>query len=109
MPEPILTAIATALAGKAAAGLYQLVKDRFAERRAAREALEAATQAPDDPAAVAVLADRLAEAERDDPEFREALRSGWAELASGGVVNQVHSSVTGKLVQARDIHGNITL
>lgn len=110
MAEPILTAIATALAGKAATGLYELVKNRFAEHRKARDALEAATESPDDPATVAALADQLAKAERDDPDFRDALRTGWAKLASGdGVVNQVHGNVIGKLVQARDVHGNISL
>lgn len=110
MAEPILTSIATSLAGKAASGLYELVKNRFAAHRKAREALEAATESPDDPDTVAALADQLAEAERDDPDFREALRSGWAQLDSGGEVrNQVRGNVTGKLVQARDVHGNISL
>jgi hypothetical protein len=109
MPEPILTSIATALATKAATGLYELVKQKFSKDPEAAKALESAEAAPGEPEPVKALAERLAAAERDDPEFAEALRTGWAQHAeSGGVINQISGTVHGKVVQARDIHGNIT-
>jgi hypothetical protein len=50
----------------------------------------------------------LAASEHDDPEFGAALRAEWASHSSGNVYNQVQGSVA-RLVQARDIHSNITL
>jgi hypothetical protein len=114
MPEPILTAVATALATKAATGLYDLVKAKFARNSHAEAELEAAAEAPDDPQRIEALATRLAEAERSDPEFGAALRTQYAiiihnqQLSSGKVINQVTGNAD-KLVQARDIHGNISL
>jgi hypothetical protein len=109
VPDPILMSIATALATKAATGLYELVKKKFNRDPEAVAALEAAEAAPEEAAPIEALAERLEVAERADPEFAEALRTGWAQHAeSGGVINQVSGNVTGKVVQARDIHGNIS-
>jgi hypothetical protein len=109
MPEPILLSIATALATKAATGLYDLVKRKFGKDPEATMALEAATGAPEEAEPIRVLADRLEAAERADPEFARELRAGWAQHAeTGGVVNQIAGTVLGKVVQARDIHGNIS-
>lgn len=114
MPEPVLVSIAAALATKAVSSLYDVVKKRFANRAEARAALEAATASPDDAKAVTVLAERLAVEEAADPEFKAALRAEWAKVGveqhadHGAVTNQVTGDVSGKVVQARDIHGDIT-
>jgi hypothetical protein len=109
MPEPILVSIATALATKAATGLYDLVKKKFSRDPEDTRALEAAEAAPGEAEPITALAERLEAAERADPEFARQLRDGWAQHAeTGGVVNQVSGTVHGKVVQARDIHGNIT-
>ncbi|HET6500889.1 MAG TPA: hypothetical protein VFG87_09025 [Amycolatopsis sp.] len=109
MPEPILTTIATALATKAATGLYDLVKQKFSKDPEATRALEAAEAAPQEAEPIRVLAERLAAAQAQDPGFAEALRTGWAQHAEGGgVINQISGTVHGKVVQARDIHGNIS-
>jgi hypothetical protein len=108
MPEPILVSIAAALAGKAATGLYDLAKRKFSGHKEATAELEAAVAQPDDPQRIEILAERLAASEHADPEFGTALRAEWANHSSGNVHNQVQGSVA-KLVQARDIHGNITL
>lgn len=108
MPEPILVSIAAALASKAATSLYDLAKRKFVGHAKASAELEAAVEQPDDPRLIEILAERLAAAEDDDPEFRTALRAAWASHNSGNVHNQVRGHVA-KLVQARDIHGNITL
>jgi hypothetical protein len=114
MPEPILVSIAAALAGKAATSLYELVKRKFAGRADAAETLTEAEGAGPESDEVAALAQTLADAERDDPEFAAALRAEWAGYASqsaerGAIANQVGGSVTGKVVQARDIEGGVSL
>lgn len=113
MPEPILVSIAAALAAKGATGLYDLVKRKFAKDPQAIALLEAASAAPDEdrPQPIAALAERLAEAEVEDGEFAEALREEWRQvsLSHGSVYNQVTGNVTGKVVQLRDVHGNINL
>jgi hypothetical protein len=111
MPEPILVSIAAALAAKGATGLYELVKRKFAKDPEAVAALEAASAAPDAPQPITALAERLHEAEVEDGEFAEALRTEWQKLTitHGEVHNQVTGNVTGKVVQLRDVHGNINL
>jgi hypothetical protein len=115
MPEPVLVAIAAALTGRAAGSLYDLVNKRFARNPAAAEALAAAECAAKDSPEVAQLATALEVAERDDAAFSEALRVEWerasqTQHAEGSeVINQVSGKVSGNLVQARDVHGNITL
>ena len=111
MPEPILVSIAAALAAKGATGLYDLVKRKFAKNPKAIAALEAASAAPEDPQPITALAERLHEVEAEDAEFAEALRAEWRKvsLSQGDVHNSVTGNVTGKVVQARDIHGNISL
>jgi hypothetical protein len=110
MPEPILVTIAAALAGKSVGNLYDLVRKKFADRKQATAALEAARgTAPDSPE-VHTLSEHLAEAATTDPAFAATLQATWAQLSAstGGVVNQVSGTVHGNLVQARDIQGNIT-
>lgn len=125
MTDPILTAVASALAGKAAeafvsggrsalAGLYRLVRARFSTRRQAR-ALERAVGDPDD-ANVRALAAELQQLTANDSEFAEQLRELWEQSKGelqhaevGGVINDVSGTVSGHTVQARDIHGSISL
>ncbi|MGV9365343.1 hypothetical protein [Amycolatopsis sp. NPDC003731] len=109
MPEPILVSVAAALAAKGATGLYELVKRKFAKDPEATKALEAASIAPADTQPITALAHRLEQAEADDQSFAEELRTEWQKLSitHGGVHNQVTGNITGKVVQAGDIHGNI--
>jgi hypothetical protein len=115
MPEPVLIAIAAALTGRAAGNLYDLVRKKFAGDRAATEALAAADGAANDSPQVLELANSLEHAEHDDPAFSRELRAEWqrtsvAQRAGGrGVANQVSGPVSGKVVQARDIGGNVDL
>jgi hypothetical protein len=115
MVEPILVSIATTLATKAAGSLYDLVRKAFTRHRPAAVAeLEAAKDAAPDSAPVRVLAERLAEVSAADPEFASQLRAEWARVDvsqqadNGGVTNSITGSVTGKVVQARDIQGGIS-
>lgn len=114
MPEPILVEIAAALAAKTAESLYDLVKNTFKGRKQALDTLNAANGAPKDSPQVIALAEELAAAEAYDPQFSGQLRGGWAKIqarntASGdGVANSIGGDVKGSVVQARDIHGNIS-
>jgi hypothetical protein len=128
VPEPILISIAAALATKAIPALYDFVKGKFAGKPAAA-ALEKAEGATPGSPEIAVLAEELAKAERADPGFGTDLRQVWQSVhqqAGGdaianvggnvttntvhnsGPVNTVSGNVTGKVIQAGDIHGNIT-
>jgi hypothetical protein len=115
MVEPVLLAIASTLATKAAGTLYDLVKSAFGRHPKAAAALVAAADEEPESAAVRALAERLAQVEAAEPEFREQLRSAWTQIAGeqvadhGGVVNQITGNVTGSVVQARDISGGVSL
>ncbi|MGH3624157.1 MAG: hypothetical protein ACRDQ5_20595 [Sciscionella sp.] len=114
MTEPILVSIAGALASRAATGLYELVKRAFSGRPHATRALEAAEGAAEGSPEVERLAEELAAAQREDPAFGEELRTKWNALSVrqqaqyGGVTNQISGEVSGRVVQARDIHGDIS-
>jgi hypothetical protein len=114
MPEPVLVAIAAALASKAATTVYDIVKRKFANRQEATAALTAAEGAGEDSPEVRELAAELARAESADPEFSAELRTAWRGMSveqkaeRGGVVNQITGNVSGKVVQARDIEGGVS-
>jgi hypothetical protein len=114
VPEPVLVSIAAALAGRAVKGLYELVRAHFADDPDATAALDAAEGAAEDSPEVRELGERLERAEAADPEFGERLRAEWAATGvnqraeSGGVTNLISGSVSGKVVQARDITGNVS-
>jgi hypothetical protein len=109
MPEPIFIAISAALASKAVQTFYGFVQARISGRKQAVAALEAAQGAPADSPEVHLLA---AELERiDDPKFQTELRERWNSVQhaeTGGVINEVSGTVHGKVVQSRDIHGNVS-
>jgi hypothetical protein len=110
MPEPILVSIAAALAAKSATSLYDLVKRKFAGRKDLETVLKTADDAPPGSPAVAALAAQLAATEAEDPAFGLELRHLWQQVSAsqGGVVNQISGNVSGKVVQARDIEGDIS-
>lgn len=111
MPEPVLIAIAAALAGKAATSLYDLVKGKFRGRADADRVLAEAQGAAADSVEVAALADELRSAGDEDPAFAAELRTTWHSVSQradrGGVANQI-SGVADKVVQARDIEGGVS-
>lgn len=113
MPELVLIEIAAALAAKTTESLYDLVKNKFRNHKKALEVLKAADGAPPDSPEVIALAEELTTADAHDSQFSEQLRGQWAEIqaraaaSADGVVNSV-GNVQGNVVQARDIHGNIS-
>jgi hypothetical protein len=121
MVDPIMMSMASALAGKAAeaavdggktawGALVRTVRTRFAGDKTAAAALELAEAQPRDPARVQELAVILERIAARDSEFRASVAALWprasAELAAseGGVINNVSGTVSGHLIQARDLH-----
>ncbi|MFO7249490.1 MAG: hypothetical protein DIU60_001905 [Actinomycetes bacterium] len=111
---PTLAAILSALVGGAAGeagknaweALAALVRRRFGRDRQALTAVERP-----DAVAPGELARLLGERAAADPEFRAELERWIAETepaARPDVVNINTGTVSGNLVQARDIHGSIT-
>jgi hypothetical protein len=118
--DPFLLTIATAIAGKAAdavveggqnacGALVRVVRERFSRDKAAAEVLETASRNPKDDRAIADLAEMLQQLLRVDTDFETRLRSLWpaaeAELSASesGVVNSATGTVSGHLMQARDV------
>lgn len=112
MADPILVAIAAAVAGKSAGSLYDLVKRKLGKGKAA-DTLAAAEGAAPESEEVNALHAELEAAETADPTFSAALRKLWLDQSveqvadRGGVANQISGNVREKVVQARDI-GKIT-
>jgi hypothetical protein len=119
--DEIMMAMASAMAGKfaeAAIGgargawqkLIRLVRDRCAHDKVASAALAAADERPTDEVAVRALGQALEHLASADSNFAERVRLLWpqasAELsaASGGVLNVNSGTVSGHLIQARDLH-----
>ncbi|MFI6302282.1 MULTISPECIES: hypothetical protein [Amycolatopsis] len=113
MPEPVLVSIAAAVAGRTVAGLYQLLKAKFADDPDASAVLDAAEGAAEDSVEVRELAATLEKTQAADPVFGEQLRQEWERATvdqhaeADGVTNQVSGQVSGNVVQARDIQGGI--
>lgn len=124
MDQELLTTIAVTLANKTAEGLAAggraafealvgLVRRRFKDPESARAALAGADSPPD--ARIEILRQALAQAVVEDPGFEAELRDRWRALAphlnaSGGdMINSVSGTVQGNVVQARDVHGGISL
>ena len=125
MTDPITLAIATAIAGKTAeslteqarqslAALTRRVREKFRGRPAELATLEAARDDPDSGEHITELARALHEASADDPEFGNEIRTLWdqvhvaAAAQDDGVVN-VFSGRAEKVVQLRDVHGDLNI
>ena len=116
MVDPILISLAGTLATKATGALFDLVKSTFSRHRKAELALEAAVGEEPGSTPVLALAERLAQVEEAEPEFKKQLRDEWAKVATttqtashGGVTNSITGNVSGTVVQARDIAGGVNL
>lgn len=114
MTDPVLVSIAAALAGKGASSLYELVRRKFARAPHAGAVLEEALGSAPDSAQIRALSEELDRAERADPEFAADLRAVWGQVSAqqradgDGVTNQVSGTVSGNVVQARDIDGGVS-
>jgi hypothetical protein len=113
MPEPVLVSIAAALATKTVQSVYELVKKKFANRREAKAALEAAEGKPADSPEVLALAGHLERTEAEDPQFAAGLRHLWTSqtITQSGVgttynnTNSVSGHVAGPVIQIGHVSG----
>ncbi|MEU4443954.1 hypothetical protein AB0K14_10960 [Actinosynnema sp. NPDC050801] len=108
MPEPMLVSIAASLATRAVAGLYELVRAKFADDPAATLALTAAEGAAEDSPQVRELSEALERTVEADPGFGAELRAHHAVTQSGRVSNQISGTVHGNVLQAGDIQGGVS-
>ncbi|MFC7276041.1 hypothetical protein ACFQS1_18770 [Paractinoplanes rhizophilus] len=129
MADPeLLTTIAVTLATKTAEGIAEtgraafealagLVRRRFANRASAQAALtdaDAGVESTKD-TRIEILREALAQAVAEDPSLEAELRDRWRELSphlmttgEAGTINSVAGTVSGNMVQARDVHGGIS-
>ncbi|MER7007198.1 hypothetical protein ABT297_29745 [Dactylosporangium sp. NPDC000555] len=123
MPDEIALVIATTLAAKGAeaviaggrnafSALAGLLRGHFVANRRAATALDRALADPRDRQGQLALADALAAAMAADPRFAAQVLAHWrtarTEDLSGLVVNHV-SGAAHKVIQARDIHGDVSI
>jgi hypothetical protein len=118
MPDPVMLAVATALAVRTAeaavtggsvglASLIRLVRRRFSASPDALKTLEDAQGAPNDPESVRALAGSLARFAAQDRDFDADLRALWTQVnntnhGAGSVVNLNSGTISGSLLQGRD-------
>jgi hypothetical protein len=127
--DPVLTAIAGALAKEAVTGgakalgkLVKFVKEKFRHDTGAEVVLATAQENPDDPRNIDMLARVLHATGEKDPAFVAELKALWAasntevtattvtqNATAGGAANNVNGNVSGNVVQAGDITGGITI
>jgi hypothetical protein len=124
MTEDFLTALAGGLSEQGAAllaaggksvltSVYRLIRRRFRPGSDEDEALDTALQKPGQREPIQALAAALARVMADDPVFADQVSALWREAARqpsadrGSVVN-VFGGEAEKVVQARDIQGNVT-
>ncbi|MEU7796930.1 hypothetical protein EAD96_24455 [Micromonospora sp. BL1] len=124
MEDQIVLAVATTLATKGAealgvgarnaiGSLISLVRDRFGAGTRESAVLDAAMAHPQERWRHTALASALADVMARDPGFADALGDEWRRLDGAGVVavqGQVvnhFSGTAGKVVQARDVQGDI--
>jgi hypothetical protein len=122
--DPMTVAIATAMAGKAVevagepvraavAELSRRVRERIRGRPDGEQALERATGDPT-PERVETLAAAIGHLMADDPGFGAEARHLWnraqtnAAATGDGVVNVLNGQA-GRVVQLRDVHGDVNI
>jgi hypothetical protein len=121
LQDPIMTAIATAIAGSAAqslttqtshilAEIINRLRSKFRDREADLAALIAAEEEPESHAHVTRLAESLHQVSVDDPAFGAGIARLWRQhLMVSSDVNNIFQGKAEKVVQLRDIHGDLNL
>ena len=125
MADPITTAIATAVAGGMAqslsdqaraslTALAERIKAKFTRRPGAKAALDAALDDPGSSARLSEFASAIAEACEEDPEFGMQVHALWDQVRSATVardnaVVNIFDGQAEKVVQLRDVHGDINI
>lgn len=123
MTDPVMTGITVALvnkaidglseAGKAAfAALRKLVRRKLAARESSKTALERAEAEPDEDAYRLAVTEALTRAAAEDRLFAAQVQQLWRAVQeakhAGAVRNSVSGTVSGHVVQVRDIRGGVS-
>lgn len=125
MVDPITTAIAAAAAGKAAesltgqarqpmAAIVRRIKKKFHDRPADLLVLTAAQEDPWSDMRISELARALEVVSTEDPEFGRQIHKLWNQIGTTStahdeaVLNVFHGRAD-KVVQLRDIHGDLNI
>jgi hypothetical protein len=125
MSDELAMAVATAVAAKGAealaaggrsalGALIRLIRGRFSSGTPEAATLSEAMSHPDDRERLAELAALLSHLMAADQAFRRQVEVGWRDASlvfsadHGAVINQFSGSAD-KVVQARDIAGDVTL
>jgi hypothetical protein len=126
MPDPITMAIATAVAsqtaqsltsqaGHAIAEITRRIQHKFRDKPTDLAILAAAQEESGSPDRTAELAHALDRAIAEDPAFGGDIHTLWEQsgnipiTAKGDAVVNVVSGKADKVVQLRDIHGDLTI
>ena len=118
MPDPVTTAIATAVAGSAAqtlteqaARLLTQITGRIRHKLSANPGDPAVTPGTSaSPERAAALAALLHQAFHDDPAFARELTALWqGYLSAGGTTANIFHGNADKVVQLHDVHGDLTI
>ncbi|GAB2851228.1 hypothetical protein GCM10027176_62750 [Actinoallomurus bryophytorum] len=93
--------------------LSSVVRRLFGRRSTSVEAVKRLGERPGDADSIRALAQALVDDSARDPQAAAQLRhwlAGAEQIiaTNGHVTNTVHGEVRGNILQARDIHGNIT-
>ncbi|MCL2581515.1 MAG: hypothetical protein FWE35_03575 [Streptosporangiales bacterium] len=117
MLDPLTLAIASAIAGKAAEGVTEQAREAMSAIAARLRAklrrhpadLAVVNGESPEPEAVAQILDREFAA---DPSFRDEIRALWVQAtptATDDAVSNVFQGRADKVIQLRDVHGDINL
>lgn len=120
MADPLTLAIASAVAGKVAEAVTEQgrqvfsaiaakVRARLRDRPADVAVLDAAARGESRPEELAALLDREFAA---DPGFRDEIKTLWlqaAPAATDDAVSNVFNGKAEKVVQLRDVHGDLNI
>jgi hypothetical protein len=120
MADPLTLAIATAVAGKSAevmteqarqaiSVIVQKIRAKFSTHPHDAAVLDTATRGESEPDALVQLLEREFAA---DPAFRSEIRALWLQAAPNATDDAVSNAFYGKadkVIQLRDVHGDLTI
>jgi hypothetical protein len=120
MTDPLILAIATAVAGKSAevmtdqarqaiSVITQKIRAKLGKHPPDVTVLDTAARGESEPDALAQVLDREFTA---DPAFRDEIKTLWLQVgpsAAGDAVSNTFHGKADKVIQLRDVHGDLTI
>jgi hypothetical protein len=125
MPDPVIMAIATAVAGKvtesltdqarqALAQITQRIHAKFRHQPDDLAVLDTPTADPTSPGRITQIVALLEQATHDDPAFGNDIRSLWRQVQievtnTNSNTTNIFNGQANKVIQIRDIQGGLTI